>query len=64
MSALIVVSRKGEVISLQIEKPSGNGILDAAAVRAIQNANIPAMPPVLERTQQDFRLKFNSRGVS
>jgi TonB family protein len=63
-SALIVVSRNGEVISLQIEKPSGNSLLDAAAVRAIQNANIPAMPPVMERPQQDFLLKFNSRGVS
>jgi TonB family protein len=63
-SALIVVSRNGEVLSLQIEKSSGNGVLDAAAVRAIQNANIPAMPPVMERPKQDFRLKFNSRGVS
>jgi TonB family protein len=63
-SALIVVSRNGEVISLQIEKPSGNSLLDAAAVRAIQNANIPAMPPVMERPKQDFLLKFNSRGVS
>jgi TonB family protein len=64
MSALIVVSRNGEVLSFQIEKPSGNGLLDAAAVRAIQNANIPAMPPALERLKQDFRLKFSSRGVS
>ena len=63
-SALIVVNRNGQVLSLQIEKPSGNGLLDAAAVRAVQNANIPAMPPVMERQQQDFRLKFNSRGVS
>jgi len=63
-SALIVVSRNGQVLSLQIEKPSGNGLLDAAALRAIQNANIPAMPQVMERQQQDFRLKFSSRGVS
>jgi TonB family protein len=63
-SALIVVSRNGQVISFQIEKPSGNGLLDAAAVRAVQNANIPAMPPVMERQQQDFRLRFSSRGVS
>jgi TonB family protein len=63
-SALIVVSRNGQVLSFQIEKPSGNGLLDAAAVRAVQNANIPAMPPVMERQQQDFRLKFSSRGVS
>jgi TonB family protein len=63
-SALIVVNRNGQVLSLHIEKPSGNGLLDAAAVRAIQNANIPAMPQVMERPQQDFRLKFSSRGVS
>jgi TonB family protein len=63
-SALIVVSRNGEVLSLEIEKSSGNSVLDAAAVRAIRNANIPAMPPVMERPQQDFRLKFSSRGVS
>ena len=63
-SALIVVNRNGQVLSFQIEKPSGNGLLDAAAVRAVQNANIPAMPPVMERQQQDFRLRFNSRGVS
>jgi len=62
--ALIVVNRNGQVLSFQIEKPSGNGLLDAAAVRAVQNANIPAMPPVMERQQQDFRLRFNSRGVS
>jgi len=59
-----VVNRNGQVLSLQIEKSSGNGLLDAAAVRAIQNASIPAMPPTLERQQQDFTLKFNSRGVS
>jgi TonB family protein len=63
-SALIVVSRNGEVLSLEIEKSSGNSVLDAAAVRAIRNANIPAMPPVMERPKQDFRLKFSSRGVS
>jgi len=63
-SAIIVVSRNGEVIGLQIEKSSGNSLLDAAAVRAIQNASIPAMPAALERPKQDFRLKFNSRGVS
>ncbi len=63
-SALIVVSRSGQILSFQIEKPSGNGLLDAAAVRAVQNASIPAMPPVMERQQQDFRLKFSSRGVS
>jgi len=59
-----VVNRSGQVLSLHVEKSSGNGLLDAAAVRAIQNASIPAMPPVLERQQQDFTLKFNSRGVS
>ncbi len=59
-----VVNRNGKVVNFQIEKSSGNSILDAAAVRAIQNANIPAMPPALERQQQDFTLKFNSRGVS
>ncbi|SPF38560.1 putative TonB family protein [Syntrophobacter sp. SbD1] len=62
--ALIVVSRNGEVLSLQIEKSSGNGLLDAAAVRAIQNANIPAMPAVMERPKEEFTVKFNSRGLS
>src|SRR5208337_3637039 len=59
-----VVNRDGKVVNFQIEKSSGNSLLDAAAMRAIQNANIPAMPPALERQQQDFSLKFNSRGVS
>jgi TonB family protein len=59
-----VVNRNGKVVDFQIEKSSGNSLLDAAALRAIQNANIPAMPPVLERQQQDFTLKFTSRGVS
>jgi TonB family protein len=64
VSALIVVSRSGQLISFQIEKSSGNNLLDAAAERAIKNANIPGMPQVLERARQDFRLKFSSRGVS
>jgi TonB family protein len=61
---LIVVNRDGQVLSVEIEKSSGNGSLDAAAMRAIQNANIPVMPPVMEGQQQNFRLKFSSRGVS
>ncbi|MFZ0930351.1 MAG: TonB family protein [Syntrophobacteraceae bacterium] len=60
----LVVSRNGEVISLQIEKSSGNSLLDAAAVRAIQNANIPAMPPVMDRTKQDFKIRFSPQGIS
>ncbi|MGO9019247.1 MAG: energy transducer TonB [Syntrophobacteraceae bacterium] len=60
----LVVSRNGEVISLQIEKSSGNSLLDAAAIRAIQNANIPAMPPVMDRTKQDFKIRFSPQGIS
>jgi len=63
-TAAIVVNRDGKVLSLQIEKPSGNSLLDAAAVRAIQNADIPAIPPAMDRSKQGFRLKFSPRGVS
>ena len=44
----LVVSRNGQVLSLQVEKPSGNSLFDEAAVRAIRKADIPAMPPVLD----------------
>jgi TonB family protein len=60
----LVVNKDGHIISLQVEKPSGNSFLDAAAVRAIQNANIPAIPPALDRPKQDFRITFSSLGVS
>ncbi len=59
-----VVSSNGQVLSIQIEKPSGNSLFDEAAVRAIQNAHLPVMPPVLNRSKQDFRFKFSSQGVS
>jgi len=62
--ASIVVGRDGKVLSFQIEKPSGNSLLDAAAVRAIQNANIPPIPQAIDRSKQGFRLKFGPRGVS
>jgi len=61
---LLVISRNGQVLSLQIEKPSGNSLFDEAVVRAIQNANIPPMPSLLDQPKQAFRISFSSRGVS
>ncbi len=60
----LVVSRNGEVLNLQIEKPSGNSLFDEAAVRAIRKADIPAMPPALDRPKQDFKIRFSPQGVS
>ena len=60
----LVVSRNGEVLSLQIEKASGNSLFDEAAVRAIRKADIPAMPPALDRSKQDFKIRFSPQGVS
>jgi len=60
----LVVSRNGQVLSLQIEKTSGNSLFDEAAVRAIRKADIPAMPPVLDRSKQDFKIRFSPQGVS
>ncbi|MGA2224889.1 MAG: TonB family protein [Syntrophobacteraceae bacterium] len=60
----LVVSRNGQVLSLQIEKTSGNSLFDEAAVRAIRKADIPAMPAVLDRSKQDFKIRFSPQGVS
>jgi protein TonB len=59
-----VVNREGKVLSFQVEKPAGNSLFDGAAVRAIQNANIPPMPQVMEGQKTEFRLRFSPQGVS
>jgi protein TonB len=59
-----VVNRDGKVLSFQVEKPAGNNLFDGAAVRAIQNANIPPMPPAMRDPKTEIRLRFTPSGVS
>lgn len=59
-----VVSRDGQVLSVQIEKPSGNSLFDDSTVRAIRKAEIPAMPAVMEGSKKDIRIVFTPQGVS
>jgi TonB family protein len=64
MTVLFEVGRDGQVLSLQIEKPSGNSLFDEAVVGAIRRAEIPAMPPTMNRSKQRLRLRFRPQGVS
>ena len=61
---IFAVSRDGQVLSVQIEKPSGNSLFDDSTVRAIRKAEIPAMPAVMEGSKKDIRIIFTPQGVS
>ncbi len=63
-TVLFEVSREGQVLSLQILKPSGNRLFDEAVVGAIRKAAMPAMPPTMNRSKQRLRLRFRPQGVS
>jgi protein TonB len=61
---IFVVNRDGKILSFQVEKPAGNSLFDGAAERAVRNANIPAMPPVMEGSKAEIRVRFSPQGVS
>jgi len=61
---LFVINREGQILSFQIEKSAGNSLFDSAAVRAVQNANLPPMPQAMEGQKAEIRIRFSPQGVS
>lgn len=60
----LVVSSSGQIISMQIQKPSGDNLFDEAALRAIRKAEIPAMPAAMNGSRPYFILHFSPQGIS
>lgn len=61
----VQIRKTGEVINMQVVKPSGNTMFDEAALRAVQRAApLPAVPEVLVQASTKLILTFRPGGVS
>lgn len=62
---VIVVSRDGRVMDVQVEKQSGNAMFDESAKRAVQKASpLPPMPDAIGVPTYTFGLRFRPEGLS
>lgn len=62
---MVVVSRDGRVLDLQVEKPSGNGLFDESCVRAVRKAApLPPIPETYTSPKIEFGITFRPEGLS
>lgn len=62
---VIVVSRDGKVIDVQVEKQSGNAMFDESARRAVRKASpLPPIPDAIGSPSLTVGLRFRPEGLS
>ena len=53
-----VIQRSGEVTEVSVWEESGTGVFDLSALRAVQIANLPPLPPEYASDQLGIKLRF------
>ncbi len=61
---VVVVNRDGKLLDLQVEKPSGNGMFDESALRAVRKAApLPPVPETYTLPKIEFGITFRPSGA-
>lgn len=61
----LVVDKTGKVLSLEVEKKSGNSLFDEAALRAVRRAEpLDPFPDAIQANQLEFGISFRPQGIS
>ncbi len=62
---VVVIDKNGKVLSLQVEKKSGNALFDEAAVRAVRRAEpLDPFPEAFQVNQLEFGISFRPEGLT